>query len=140
MPRFVFDKALGEVVEVAYARDLPRPPSLFPSIQRDTPAYKSPVGTGWIEGRAARREDLKRSGSREVDPGEFKPVLWDAQKAAASGMKHEPPPPEPEYVHRWRQDRLVQRDNPAHLNGSAPPEVRQAAAEAALRYAATKVE
>jgi len=38
----------------------------------DLPGYKSPLGTGWIEGRYQRREDLKRHGCREVDPSEFK--------------------------------------------------------------------
>lgn len=42
-------------------------------IVRDLPAYKSPLGTGVVEGRAARREELKRHGCREVDPSEFKP-------------------------------------------------------------------
>ena len=30
----------------------------------DTPGYVSPTTGRWIEGRAARREDLKRSGAR----------------------------------------------------------------------------
>jgi len=47
-------------------------PELY--IQSDLPAYKSPLGTGLIDGRAARREDLKRSGCREVAPDEFKPT------------------------------------------------------------------
>lgn len=140
MPRFVYDRQRGEMVEIAYDRDLPRPPSTFPTIQRDLAPYKSPLGTGWVDGRRARREELKRSGCREVDPSEFKPVLWDQAKAQANGMAYEPPPPAPDHVRRWQADKLVQRDNPAHLNGPAPPEVRQAAAEAALRYARTKAE
>ncbi len=43
-----------------------------PFIWSDLEGYQSPVGTGWVEGRAARREDLKRSGCREVAPSEFK--------------------------------------------------------------------
>lgn len=44
-----------------------------PMIVRDTAAYKSPLGDGKvIEGRAARREHLKQSGCREVDPSEWK--------------------------------------------------------------------
>lgn len=42
-----------------------------PSIHSDLPGYISPVGNGWVEGRSARREDLKRSGCREVDPSEY---------------------------------------------------------------------
>lgn len=37
---------------------------------RDLPGYRSPLGTGWIEGRRARREDMARGGVREVDPSE----------------------------------------------------------------------
>lgn len=43
-----------------------------PFVLSDLPGYISPVGSGWIEGRASRREDLKRSGCREVDSSEFK--------------------------------------------------------------------
>ena len=42
------------------------------TIIRDLPGYKSPLGTGYIDGRAARREDLKKHGCREVDPSEFR--------------------------------------------------------------------
>ena len=42
-----------------------------PMVRSDLPAYKSPLGTGWIDGRAARREDLKRGDCREVDPSEW---------------------------------------------------------------------
>ena len=41
-----------------------------PYIQPDLPAYRSPLGTGEIDGRYARREDMKRGGCREVDPSE----------------------------------------------------------------------
>ena len=43
-----------------------------PFLQSDIGGYISPVGNGWIEGRSARREDLKRSGCREIDPSEYK--------------------------------------------------------------------
>lgn len=33
-------------------------------VQADLPGYQSPTTGRWIEGRAARREDLKRSGAR----------------------------------------------------------------------------
>ena len=44
-----------------------------PIIVSDLPAYESPLGTGLIEGRAARREDLKKGNCREKDPSEWKP-------------------------------------------------------------------
>lgn len=43
-----------------------------PHVSSDIPAYKSPLGTGWIDGRRARREDLKRNNCREVDPSEHR--------------------------------------------------------------------
>lgn len=52
---------------------------LYPSVAaprlhivRDLPAYKSPLGTGWVEGRRARREEMARHNVREVDPSEWK--------------------------------------------------------------------
>jgi hypothetical protein len=47
--------------------------SAGPMIWSDLPAYRSPLGNGTIEGRAARREDLKRGNCVEVDPGHWKP-------------------------------------------------------------------
>lgn len=38
----------------------------------DIPPYKSPVNGKIVDGRYARREDLKRSGCREVDPCEIR--------------------------------------------------------------------
>lgn len=64
MPRYRWD---GErLVEVT--GDEPRATGV--QIIRDLPAYKSPLGDGWVDGRAARREHLKRHGCREVDPSE----------------------------------------------------------------------
>ncbi len=50
------------------------PPKAGVYVQSDLKPYKSPLGTGWVDGRAARREELKRSGCREVDPSEWKPT------------------------------------------------------------------
>lgn len=38
-----------------------------PAVQADLPGYQSPTTGKWIEGRAARREDLKRSGARPYE-------------------------------------------------------------------------
>ena len=35
-----------------------------PAVQADIPGYVSPTTGKWIEGRAARRDDLKRSNAR----------------------------------------------------------------------------
>lgn len=41
-----------------------------PQVMSDAAAYLSPLGTGEIDGRYARREDMKRGNCREVDPSE----------------------------------------------------------------------
>jgi len=61
-----------------------------PQITRDIPAYISPVTHKPVDGRAARREDLKRSGSREVDPSEWKPTYQNKNYAIANNGEHEP--------------------------------------------------
>lgn len=59
--RYVFDEKLGKLVEIGITdRIEPRAPTIIP----DTPGYQSPVTGLWVEGRKARREDLKRTGSR----------------------------------------------------------------------------
>ena len=42
-----------------------RPQSAY--VQPDIPGYESPVTGKWIEGRKARREDLRRTGSRPYE-------------------------------------------------------------------------
>lgn len=56
-----------------------------PIIVRDTAAYKSPLGDGVVEGRAARREHLKRNNCREVDPSEWKVEYRNPKFAAKVG-------------------------------------------------------
>lgn len=41
-----------------------------PMVHGDLPGYHSPVDGKWVEGRRAREEDLKRSGSRPYEAGE----------------------------------------------------------------------
>ena len=67
-----------------------------PMIISDLPAYVSPVTGKLIEGRKARREDLARSGCREVDPTEFKPIYRNyefCQKRRLPYMGADVPPP-----------------------------------------------
>jgi hypothetical protein len=59
----------GKVIPKSEAK----PIVVAPHIWSDLPDYKSPLGTGVISGRAARREDLKRHNCVEVDPGHWKP-------------------------------------------------------------------
>lgn len=63
-----------------------------PMVLSDTPSYTSPVTGKPIDGKAARREDLKRSNSREVDPGEYKPTYHSKERAIAHGREWEPRP------------------------------------------------
>jgi hypothetical protein len=93
--RLIWDKARSKWVPPVNKKT----PS-GPYIIGDLPAYKSPTGSGVIDGRTARREDLARSGCREVDPSEKidstpKPI-WQADeeraylKARESGPQIDP--------------------------------------------------
>ena len=75
-----------EKLRRAYAK------SVFPTVIRDTPAYVSPVSRKVVEGRAARREDLRRSGCREVDPSEFTPTYFTEKYAKIAGKDRETRP------------------------------------------------
>lgn len=59
----------------------------LPYIASDLPAYASPLGDGVIEGRAARREHLKRNGMREIDPSEFRPAYVNPAFAKRAGKE-----------------------------------------------------
>jgi hypothetical protein len=84
MPRYRWNPESGTVEEVtAFGAD--HAPQLF-QIIRDLPAYKSPLGDGWVDGRAARREHLKRTGCREVEPGEFRATYRNPAFAAKRGL------------------------------------------------------
>lgn len=61
-----------------------------PIVQRDMASYISPVTGKPVDGRRARREDLKRSNSREVDPSEFRPTYESKARAIANGGEWEP--------------------------------------------------
>lgn len=105
MPRqsYIIDRDTGQLVDSAtfHAKrweksagkvsDLP-----MPYIRGDLPAYKSPVTGKVIEGRAARREDLARTGCRELDPSEYKPKYSNyefCQKRRLPYMGGDVPPP-----------------------------------------------
>ncbi|MDP3740376.1 MAG: hypothetical protein Q8R02_23520 [Hyphomonadaceae bacterium] len=61
-----------------------------PMIRSDLPSYISPITKQPVEGRAARREDMARSGSREVDPSEYKPVYHNKKYAESAGGEWQP--------------------------------------------------
>jgi hypothetical protein len=64
-------------------------PIAAPRLARDYASYQSPVGNGMIEGRAAHREDLKRSGCRVMEKGEWNPVYRNAEFARKRGLRLE---------------------------------------------------
>lgn len=61
--RYVWDPDLKELVEVSSNRRQVKSAAVF----GDLPGYESPVSGKWIEGRKARREDLKRTGCRPYE-------------------------------------------------------------------------
>lgn len=93
MPKYIYDHASNSMVEVTEA---PRPKSRFPMIQRDLPAYMSPLSGREVDGRTARREEMKVYNVREKDPSE------------RIGAK----PVEPGYVKEWRANRGIVRSDP----------------------------
>lgn len=52
-----------------------------PAVQCDLPGYQSPTTGRWIEGRAARRDDLARSNARPYEG--FEAEKREAQRRAA---------------------------------------------------------
>lgn len=115
MPSYVFDPSTGELVEKAayYARKYgevaAKVSSLpMPYVRGDLQPYRSPVTGKIIDGRAARREDLARSGCREVDPSEAKPVYKSyefCQKHRLPYMGTDVPPPMTSDEKAWAQER-----------------------------------
>lgn len=87
MPRYVWDREARQLVEVVEGE---RAPSAGPTIMRDHPPIKTPLGV--IDGRAHRREVMKRNNVREVDPSE-RPTR----------------PAEPSWVKDWRAGRGIHR-------------------------------
>ena len=72
----------GQLVEKSEAAPHPRAPYVI----SDLPAYKSPLGTGVIDGRRARREDMKRGNCREVEPSEFRATYKNERFAKKYGL------------------------------------------------------
>lgn len=106
MPRFIFRD--GQMVEVVRG---PRQPSVFPNIRGDLPEYVSPVTGAPVDGRAARREDLKRAGCREVDPSEGPRDrgMYSESMAERYGAEVIERPAAPQHVADWYAGRGVER-------------------------------
>ncbi len=70
-----------------------------PQVVSDIAPYRSIVSNQVVDGRAARREDLKRTGCREVDPSEAPPPVCRTKKwAKRLKMDYEPSPTPPERI------------------------------------------
>ncbi len=64
-----------------------------PYIASDIKPYRSVASGKMVDGRSARREDLKRTGCREVDPSEYKAETCRTEKwAKRLGLPHVPDP------------------------------------------------
>ena len=61
-----------------------------PQIISDIASYMSMASKQMIDGRAAQREDLKRTGCRVVDPGEYKPTYESKRRAIEHGREWSP--------------------------------------------------
>jgi hypothetical protein len=61
--RYVWSPEKGALVEVTQTERVNHSAMIVP----DLPGYESPVTGKWVEGRKARREDLKRTGSRPYE-------------------------------------------------------------------------
>jgi hypothetical protein len=64
--RFRYDPVSKEMVEIGVVND----DTMGMMIVGDLPDYTSPVDGKVVSGRVQRRDDLKRTGCREYDPGE----------------------------------------------------------------------
>ena len=92
MPKYVWkdggfrDPATGEAMSLPYAGQI-----CAPLDTPDTPGYRSPITGEWIEGRRARREDLKKHNC--VDGGDMPRLnggkMRSEKFARAHGLKWE---------------------------------------------------
>lgn len=119
MPSYVFDRETRALVprDQFYAAKFEavrakRSAVAMPYVNGDLPPYPSPVTGKIIEGRAARREDLARSGCREVDPSEYKPVYKDyefCQKRRLPYQDGDVPPPMTKDEKMWAKERRAKQ-------------------------------
>lgn len=77
---FRYDNETGAMVEITRHYD---PTPTAPLVSGDLPDYQSPIDGRLISGRAARREDLKRSGCVEYEPSMKDAAIRERAKADA---------------------------------------------------------
>lgn len=90
MARYVLTDAGLVSRETGEPLVIPPGPVAMPYITSDLPAYRSPVTGKMVDGRYDRREDLKRSGCREVDPGELQVRYRNKTRAIKAKREHDP--------------------------------------------------
>lgn len=95
MPTYVFDRALGMMVDKATRQPMLTEeerarPLQTPMSYGDLPGYRSPIDGSWVEGRRARQYDLQKNNC--VDAGDIKSPtngkLRNAKFAAKHGVSH----------------------------------------------------
>jgi len=119
MTSYVFDRETMKLVprETYYRRKAKKAAKKWgdvamPYVRGDLPEYISPVTRKPVRGRAERREDLARSGCREVDPSEFKPIYRNyefCQRKRLLYMGGDVPPPMSQDEKAYAQERKSKR-------------------------------
>lgn len=107
MPRYAYDAARDCIIDKETGKRAdydPKAKPEVPYVRGDLPAYFSVASGKWVDGRAARKEDLKRTGcvpwepdSKRYDPKGF----GNPRFAAKHGLKLSE-----EALHRKRPQRL----------------------------------
>lgn len=90
--RYVYRDGAWRDPETGAPMELPQDDSIaLPYIASDIKPYRSVASGRMIDGRAAQREDLKRTGCRLVDPTEYKIETARTKKwADRLGVDHVP--------------------------------------------------
>lgn len=116
MPSYVMDPTTLELVDrdTYYATKAARAPRKaaeglpMPYVRGDIPTYISPITNKPVEGRRARREDLARSGCREVDPSECRPTYKNYEFCQKRGLPYldtDVPPPMTKDEKAWAKEK-----------------------------------
>ena len=95
------NKDTGEPMDVPDAVSMPR-------VQSDYEAYYSPASGKMVEGRAARRDDLARTGCRPLDPSEGPKTCRTEKWARKLGLEHDPNAGRPKHWADWQTSKRVE--------------------------------
>ena len=84
----------AEILALPAKRERLRGDYPTPQVSSDYQPYLSPLGTGWVDGRRARREDLARGGCRPQEKGEGLGGVYHNKDFARKWGKEWTPPPD----------------------------------------------